>query len=143
MAGARLGYLLGPSWLVSDLDMVVLPYHLDCLKQAAGLAALDFVDEMEARVSRTIEQRDRVEARLAALGCEVWPSEANFVLFRPVPGGDGPVGKAIWQGLVDRSILVRDTSSWDRLDGCLRVTVGTVEENGRFLDALADILDNR
>ena len=143
MAGARLGYLLGPSWLVADLDMVVLPYHLDSLKQAAGSAALDFVDEMEARVSRTIEERGRIEARLNELGCEVWPSGANFVLFRPHVGADGPVGRAVWQGLVDRSVLVRDTSSWDRLDGCLRVTVGTPAENGRFLEALADILGDR
>jgi len=143
MAGARLGYLLGPTWLVNDLDMVVLPYHLDTLKQAAGEAALDFVDEMETRVSRTIEQRGRIEARLRELGCDVWTSGANFVLFRPIPGGDGTVGKQIWQGLVDRSVLVRDTSSWDRLDGCLRVTVGTADENGRFLDALADILEDR
>ena len=68
MAGARLGYLLGPSWLVEELGMVVLPYHLDGLKQAAGAAALDFVDEMEARVSRTIEQRGRIEAHLRGFG---------------------------------------------------------------------------
>jgi histidinol-phosphate aminotransferase len=143
MAGARLGYLLGPSWLVDDLELVVLPYHLDGLKQAAGAAALEFVDEMEARVSRTIEQRGRIEAGLRELGCEVWPSGANFVLFRPTPCGDGPAGRAVWQGLVDRSVLVRDTSSWERLEGCLRVTVGTADENGRFLHALADILGDR
>jgi len=143
MAGARLGYLLGPTWLVNDLDLVVLPYHLDTLKQAAGEAALDFVDEMETRVSRTIEQRGRIEARLRELGCEVWTSGANFVLFRPVHEGAGTAGQQIWQGLVDRSVLVRDTSSWDRLDGCLRVTVGTADENGRFLGALADILEDR
>ncbi len=136
MAAARLGYLLGPAWLVEKLELVVLPYHLDALKQAAGLAALDFVDEMNARVAAIVEERGRIEASLRDLGAEVWPSGANFVLFRPPrPGHE------VWQGLVDRSVLVRNTASWDHLDGCLRVTVGTAEENGRFLTALADILD--
>ncbi len=143
MAGARLGYLFGPTWLVSALEMVVLPYHLDSLKQAAGVAALELVDEMEARVSHIVSERDRIDSRLRELGCEVWPSGANFVLFRPVPAAGPEAGRSVWQRLVDRSILVRDTSSWDRLGGCLRVTVGTSAENGRFLDALTDILEDR
>ncbi len=143
MAGARLGYLLGPSWLVADLETVVLPYHLDSLKQAAGVAALTLVDEMEARVSHIVEERGRIDAELRRLGCEVWPSGANFVLFRPEPSADAGAGRSVWQRLVDRSVLVRDTSTWDRLDGCLRVTVGTSDENSRFLAALADILGDR
>lgn len=59
MAGARLGYLLGPAWLVEKLEMVVLPYHLDAVKQAAGLAALRFVDSMNARVAGIVEERSR------------------------------------------------------------------------------------
>lgn len=143
MAGARLGYLLGPSWLVADLEAVVLPYHLDSLKQAAGIAALALVDEMEARVSHIVEERGRIDAELRRLDCEVWPSGANFVLFRPKPGAVARTDRTVWQQLVDRSILVRDTSSWEHLDGCLRVTVGTSEENSRFLAALADILEDR
>ncbi|MEM7324637.1 MAG: aminotransferase class I/II-fold pyridoxal phosphate-dependent enzyme, partial [Actinomycetota bacterium] len=135
MAGARLGYLLGPAWLVAKLEMVVLPYHLDAVKQAAGLAALRFVDSMNARVAGIVEERGRILARLSELGAEVWPSSSNFVLFRPPMAGD-----QVWQALVDRSVLVRNTASWDHLDGCLRVTVGTAEENQRFLEALADIL---
>jgi histidinol-phosphate aminotransferase len=136
MAAARLGYLLGPSWLVAELGKVVLPYHLDALKQAAGLAALGFVDEMEVRVASIVEERHRLLAALAALGATVWQSEANFVLFRP-PGG---AGRAVWEGLVERSVLVRDTSSWPRLEGCLRVTVGTRDDNDRFLAALQEVL---
>ena len=143
MAGARLGYLLGPAWLVAELELVVLPYHLDSLKQAAGVAALELVDEMDARVAHIVEERGRIDAELRRLGCEVWPSGANFVLFRPAPGAGRTGGRSVWQQLVDRSILVRNTSSWERLDGCLRVTVGTTAENGRFLAALADILGNR
>ncbi len=139
MAGARLGYLLGPAWLVAELDKVVLPYHLDAVKQRAGLAALDFVDEMDRRVAQIVEERGRLQAALMELGLEVWPSGANFILFRPGPTA-GIDGQRIWEELVDRSVLVRNTSSWDRLEGCLRVTIGTVADNDRFLEALTEVL---
>jgi histidinol-phosphate aminotransferase len=136
MAAFRLGYLLGPAWLVAELDKVVLPYHLDGFKQVAGRLALDFVDDMERRVATIVSERERLQAALAELGATVWPSGANFILFRP-PGRDGHL---VWQSLVDRSVLVRDTSSWRRLHGCLRVTVGTSDENDRFLTAMGEIL---
>ncbi len=136
MAAARLGYALGPTWLIEELDKVVLPYHLDALKQAAGLAALEFLADMEARVSSVVEERGRIEARLIDLGCRVWPSGANFILFRP-PSGDGT---RVWKGLLDHSVLVRNTASWEHLDGCLRVTVGLPHENDRFLTALELVL---
>ncbi len=144
MAGARLGYLLGPAWLVEKLELVVLPYHLDALKQAAGLAALQFVDSMNARVASIVEERGRIQAALSDMGAEVWPSGSNFVLFRPPQGSAASAGARsgdeVWQALVDRSVLVRNTASWDHLDGCLRVTIGTPTDNSRFLSALADIL---
>ncbi|HEX7134527.1 MAG TPA: histidinol-phosphate transaminase [Iamia sp.] len=136
MAAARLGYLVGPSWVVEQLDKVVLPYHLDSLKQVAGLAALDHVAAMEERVSRLVEERGRLDAALRDLPCEVWPSAANFILFRPTT----VAGAEVWQQLVERSVLVRDCSSWPRLDGCLRVTIGTRAEDDRFLTALTEVL---
>jgi histidinol-phosphate aminotransferase len=136
MAAARLGYLVGPSWLVEELDKVVLPYHLDVAKQVAGRLALRFVDEMEARVHTLVAERERVASALAELPVHVWPSGANFVLFRPRP----LTGDEVWRGLLDRGVLVRNCSSWPRLDGCLRVTVGTVAENDTFLAALAEVL---
>ncbi|WCO69026.1 histidinol-phosphate transaminase [Iamia majanohamensis] len=136
MAAARLGYLVGPTWVVEELEKVVLPYHLDALKQAAGVAALDFVGAMEERVSHLVEERGRLETALRDLPCEVWPSSANFILFRPT----GSDGGRVWQDLLDRSVLVRDCSSWPRLEGCLRVTVGTRDEDDRFLTALREVL---
>ncbi len=138
MAGARLGYLVGPRWLVAELDKVVLPYHLDSVKQAAGRLALRFSDEMNARVGQIVAERGRVSDGLRALPLDVFPSGANFVLFRP----RGVRGGAVWQGLVERSVLVRDCSSWPRLADCLRVTIGTPDENTAFLAALADVLAN-
>jgi histidinol-phosphate aminotransferase len=136
MAAARLGYLVGPSWLVAELDKVVLPYHLDVAKQVAGRVALRFVDEMNERVRSLVAERERLVARLRTMPVTVWPSGANFVLFRP----ESKPGHDVWQALLDRSILVRDTSSWPRLDGCLRVTIGTPDEDDAFLDALEEIL---
>ncbi|MGH9186447.1 MAG: histidinol-phosphate transaminase [Acidimicrobiales bacterium] len=136
MAAARLGYLIGPSWLVTELDKVVLPYHLDAVKQAAGRLALDFDQEMRARVAGLVEERGRLHARLGELPVDVWPSGGNFLLFRPRQRDGGTV----WKALLDRSVLVRDCSSWPRLDGCLRVTVGTPEEDDVFLVALEEIL---
>ena len=136
MAGARLGYLIGPTWLVSELDKVVLPYHLDVVKQLAGRVALRFTDDMNERVALLVAERDRISAALRDMPIDVFDSGANFILFRPT----GADGRVVWQELVDRSILVRDCSGWPRLANCLRVTVGTPAENDRFLTAIADIL---
>jgi len=136
LAALRLGYCIGPSWLVAELDNVVLPYHLDAVKQIAGTLALDFRREMDERVSLLVEERGRLVAALRDLPVTVWPSGANFVLFRP----EDRDGNDVWQALVDRSVLVRNCASWPRLDGCLRVPIGTPEEDDRFLAALSEVL---
>lgn len=136
MAAARLGYLVGPRWLVAELDKVVLPYHLDAAKQIAGTLAVRFRGEMDQRVRNIVAERSRVDAALRALDVDVFDSGANFILFRP----RAHAGRAVWQGLVDRSVLVRDCSSWPRLDNCLRVTIGTPAEDDRFVNALTEVL---
>jgi histidinol-phosphate aminotransferase len=136
MAAARLGYLIGPRDVVAQLDQVVLPYHLDAFKQAAGRLALDYADDMRSRVAALVEERGRLVVRLAELPVDVWPSGANFVLFRPRERDGGEV----WQALLDRSVLVRDCSGWPRLAGCLRVTIGTAAEDDAFLAALEETL---
>ncbi|MEA3217233.1 MAG: histidinol-phosphate aminotransferase [Acidimicrobiia bacterium] len=136
MAAARLGYLVGPTWLVDELEKVVLPYHLDVVTQLAGTLALDYAPEMSERVAVIVEERGRIQAALAELPVRAWPSAANFLLFRP----EGGSGEAVWQGLVERSVLVRNCASWPRLEDCLRVTVGTRDENDAFLAALKEVL---
>jgi len=136
MAAARLGYVVAPAWLVSELDKVALPYHLDAFKQEAGVLAVGFRAEMAARVATVVAERERVVGGLSALDVEVFPSGANFVLFRP----RGVGGREAWEGLLARDVLVRDCSGWPRLDGCLRVTIGTPIENDAFLAALTEVL---
>ena len=138
MAAARLGYLVAPASVVEGLERVILPYHLDAVKQAAGRLALRYRAEMEARVKTLVDERERLAAGLAGMAVDTWPSEANFILFRPRARG----GDEVWQALVDRSVLVRNCSSWPRLGGCLRVTVGTPEENDAFLTALSEVLSS-
>ena len=110
MAGLRLGYAIADPTVVASLSNVALPYHLDTLKQVAGRLALRFSDEMKLRVATTIEERGRVTEALSGLPVEVWPSNANFILFRVSPRS----ASQVWKGLLDHSVLVRDVSDWTR-----------------------------
>jgi histidinol-phosphate aminotransferase len=118
------------------LQKVALPYHLDALKQETGVLALAHSGAMDTRVARLVEERERVAATLASLPVTTWPSAANFILFRP----EDRSGADVWQGLVDRSVLVRDFTTMTGVEGCLRVTIGSHDENDRFLDALREAL---
>lgn len=135
LAGIRLGYLLAHRWVVDDLAKVRLPYHLDAVTQEAGLVACDLAEETTAHVGAIVAERERLRAGLAALGVEVWPSDANFLLFR--------TGREdTFERLLGHGVLVRDFSTEPLLEGCLRVTVGTAEENDRFLAALDAVLSD-
>lgn len=136
LAALRLGYAVAPAPVVAMLERVALPYHLDAAKQLAGRLAVQFKGDMAERVGALVRERQRLLSALAGLRVTTWPSQANFILFRPEP----VAGPDVWKRLVERSVLVRDTSSWPGLAGCLRVTVGTPQENDRFLAALAEAL---
>jgi histidinol-phosphate aminotransferase len=136
MAAARLGYLVAPPEVVIALQRVALPYHLDAFKQIAGRLALRYVSEMEERVDLIVRERERIVAAFTRLPVTTWPSQANFVLFRP----ESRKGGEVWTALLERGILVRDVSSWPGLGGCLRLTIGTPEENDAFLAALTEVL---
>lgn len=136
LAALRLGYTIAPAPVVEELEKVVLPYHLSAAVQIAGVEAVRFESEMRARVGALVEERRRLVKALARLpGVTVYPSGANFVLVRF--SGDA---HAVWQRLVDRGVLVRDFSARPRLQGCLRITVGTPEEDDTLLAALGDSL---
>ena len=137
MAACRLGYLVADPAVVRACALVALPYHLDALTQAAGRLALRYEDEMRARVALLTEERGRLSAALHDLPVDSWPSDANFILFRPRRRD----GRRVWEDLLEDSVLVRDCSTWPGLQGCLRVTVGTPEENDRFLAALSRSLE--
>lgn len=134
LAGARLGYLLAHDWVIDDLRKVRLPYHLDAITQAAGLVALELADEVTAHIAELVAERERLRAALCAVeGVEVFDSAANFLLFRTAVHD-------LFDRLLARGVLVRDFSRLPRLAGCLRVTVGTPQENDAFLAALKESL---
>ena len=135
MAGLRLGYAVADQDLVTAMFDRALPYHLDVAKQLAGRLALSYESEMAERVERIVSERARALTELRSLAETVWDSAANFILFRPAAPA-----KAVWEGLVERSVLVRDLSSLPGLEGCLRVTIGTPADNDRFLEALGEIV---
>ena len=134
LAGLRLGYLLAHDWVVDDVRKVRLPYHLDTLKQIAGGVALEQRDDLLAHVAQVAAERERLADGLRALeGVRVWPSTGNFLLFRTDAAG-------VFDRLLERGILIRDFSTKPRLQGCLRVSVGTPDENHAFLEALTAVL---
>ncbi len=136
LAGARVGYCLASPQVVEDLQRVRLPYHMSALTQAAGIAALHHVAEAADVIESIRVQRDRILAALQAMdGLTVFPSEANFVLFQTP--ADRPADR-VWQGLLDRGVLVRDFTSV--LPQALRVTAGAEHEVDLFLSALQEVL---
>jgi histidinol-phosphate aminotransferase len=130
LAGARLGYLAAAPELCDALRKVRLPYHLSAVTQAVAGAALRHADELLSRVDQLRAERDRTVEWLTAHDFEVAPSDANFVLF-----GRFPDRAAVWQGLLDRGVLIRITGP----DGWLRVSIGTAAEMTAFKDALRDV----
>jgi histidinol-phosphate aminotransferase len=135
MAGARLGYLAASPAVVDALQLVRLPYHLSALTQAAARTALAFEAELLGTVEAVTAQRDRIVREVGALGLEVVPTEANFLLF----GRFARPGE-VWQALLDEGVLVRDVSGGPGLDGWLRVNAGTTDETTAFLSALATVV---
>jgi histidinol-phosphate aminotransferase len=131
-AGARLGYLAAAPEIGDAVRVVRLPYHLSAVTQAAALAALRHADELLARVADLREERDALAMWLAGQGLEVAESDANFVLF-----GRYADRHAVWQGLLDRGVLIRETGP----DGWLRVSVGTPAEMAAFRDALIAVME--
>jgi histidinol-phosphate aminotransferase len=131
LAGARVGYLAAHPAVVDALQLVRLPYHLSTFTQAVARTALAHADELLGTVEAVKAQRDRIVDELPALGVRVIPSDANFVLF-----GLFTDQKAVWQGLLDAGVLVRDLG----LPGWLRVTAGRPAEMDAFVHALRAVL---
>lgn len=135
LAGARLGYLVASPHIIEEIQKVRLPYHLSSLTQAAALAALNHSGEIMATLDTIKHERDRVFHELSSMGAVTpYPSDANFILFRCL----SRPAEEVWRDLLDRGILIRDFSSVRRCEGCLRVSIGTPDQNEKFLDALSE-----
>ncbi|WP_169165787.1 histidinol-phosphate transaminase [Cellulomonas taurus] len=131
LAGARIGYLAASRELVDVLRIVRLPYHLSAVTQATARAALRHSTALMAQVGSLRAERDALVDWLRARGHRVADSDANFVLF-----GTFPDRHAVWQGLLDRGVLIREVGP----EGWLRVSVGTPEETAAFKAALSEVV---
>jgi len=132
LAGARLGYLAAAPEICDAIRVVRLPYHLSAVTQATALAALRHAPELLGRVDDLRAERDATVTWLRERGLAVAESDANFVLF-----GTFADRHAVWRGLLDRGVLIREVGP----DGWLRVSVGTPAEMATFKQALSEVIE--
>lgn len=132
LAGVRLGYMMGPSALIAEIDKVRPPYNISVLNAETALFALEHAAVYDAQAADLRAQRQALVQALAALpGVQVWPSDANMVLVRV------PDAQAAFEGMKRRGVLVKNVSKMHLLlANCLRLTVGTADENAQMLAAL-------
>ncbi len=138
LAGLRFGILAGaPQW-IDQFNKVRLPYNINSLTQASAEFALRHHEVLDDQATRIRVERERLFAALADIpGLQVYPSRANFILFRVPPGA----GERVFRGLLGRGILIKNLDgAGGPLRDCLRVTVGRPEENRAFLEALREAL---
>ncbi len=136
LAGLRLGFGVMPEWLADYLLRVRLPFSVNLLAEAAGIAALEDRPFLQASRDTVLRGRALLAETLAALGCRVHPSQANFLMFAPPPGC---AAKALFTAMLERGIIIRSLASYG-LPDLLRVSIGNDEENELFLAAMKDIL---
>lgn len=138
LAGLRIGFMAaGAEWL-EQFDKMRLPYNLGVLNQLAAAHILARHELLEEQVRILLAERQRLQTAMQAMpGVRIWPSAANFLLFRVIDAD------RVYAGLLGHGVLIKKLhGSHDLLENCLRVTVGTPEENDRFLAVLQDCLSS-
>lgn len=134
LAGLRLGLLAGPRNWLAEIDKVRLPYNINVLTQISADFALRHHEVIEAQARRICEDRGKLMKKMRQLDpLTVYPSSANFILFR-VPGGRA---SQIFEMLKSAGVLIKNMHGQGALQDCLRVTIGRPEENSAFFEALA------
>ena len=136
LAGVRLGYMLGPQALVHEVDKLRPPYNVSVLNAECALFALEHADVFAQQAKTICHERERLLAALSAVpGVQPFPSQANMVLVRV------PDAQVAFEGLKSRGVLVKNVSKMHPLLGnCLRLTVGTPDENTQMISALQSSL---
>jgi histidinol-phosphate aminotransferase len=136
LAGVRLGYLIGPQALIAEIDKVRPPYNISVLNYECALFALEHREVFAKQAQDLIDQRALLLEALSAMkGVKVWKSDANMILLRVADASK------TFEGMRLRKVLVKNVSKMHPLlANCLRVTVGTAEENAQMLAALEESL---
>lgn len=140
MAGLRAGYMLAHPALTAEVNKAKLPYNINFFTEVAAAEVLRSREVMHGLVRKIAAERDRVQAEMQAMpGIRVFPTSANFILFRVETPGITH-GQVFDRLLEEYGVLVRDVSKYPMLGRCLRVNAGAPEENDVFLDGLRTIL---
>lgn len=133
LAGLRVGFLIGKEEIIHQVNKVRLPFNLNAFSQALALSVMSKKATLKKNIRSIVSERQRLFGELSHIdGVMPYPSEANFILFR-VKDPD-----RVYEGLLNNGILVRNMKGV--VCGCLRVTVGTPQENRMFIKALRDII---
>ncbi len=132
LAGLRIGYAVGPARLVDYMNRVRAPFNASLVAQAAALAALDDTEHLEQSRAANSAERARLLRELPALGVQVAPSQANFVLVDV-----GRSARPVYEALLKKGVIVR---AFAGLPSSLRITIGTPAQNDRLLTSLAEVL---
>jgi histidinol-phosphate aminotransferase len=137
MAGLRVGYLLASPELVREINKARLPYNVNFFSQMAAIAAIEEWASLKVNIDRLITLRGTLQGELAKLpGVRVYPTRANFFLVELADADP----KAVFESVYRRGVLIRDVTSYPRLSRCLRISVGSEEENQALLAALKEAL---
>ena len=140
LAGLRLGYLVGSEQWLQHIDKMRLPYNINVLTQLSAQFALRHIELFDAQTRQICKDREFFHQQLCQVdGAEVFPSQANFILFRVA----GRASQGIFEQLIKHGVLIKNLGNRPGLlKDCLRVTVGTQQENDKFLSALRVIVKN-
>lgn len=122
-AGLRIGYLTGQKEMITEINKIKLPYNMNFFSEFVARTALQHRNELQTGLATIIRERDSLVEFLNQLPVIVYPSTANFILIR--------TGKKqeLFDALLDDGILIRDVSTYPMLENCLRISIGTPEEN--------------
>ncbi len=140
MAGLRLGYVAGrPQW-IDAFNKARSPFNINVVTEAIAIKLLENKKVLDALAAKVLAERERMRPELERLpGLTVYPTAANFFLVR-VAGGKG-AGTRVFDGLKAQGVLVKDFSGGlPALENCLRITVGTPDENRILLTAMREVL---
>src|SRR5712692_1907442 len=139
MAGLRFGYMMAHPEIAREVNKSKLPYNVNIFTLAAAEIVIERRSVLNRGIANLIQERDRVFAELQKRPTvRAFPSKANFILIKTAkPARD------LFDALYKQGVLVRDVSSYPLLERCLRVSIGTPEENNRFLEALDQALENK
>lgn len=136
LAAMRVGFLIASPLLIQELDKVRLPYNINALSQVAAGFYMDHIDTFSDQTKEVVERREELLNALGKMeGLRPYPSEANFIFFSCDFDTD-----SVYSSLVQEGILIKNLNSPGILKNCMRVTVGTRDENETFLKTLKKVL---